>query len=292
MLLLQLMLDGLIHGCAIGLVAVTFAYVYETTGVFHVAHAGIFSLGGYLGWDFVNLGLSLPFALTLSMAGCAVIGAAIQKGVYEPLMKRGSTKLVQLIASLGLVAVLQNAIALIFTPNVLQFDNLSWRTSVVSLGAVDLNYPKILIALTSLIATGLLMLFSSRSLLGRRIRAVASNRDLAEITRLRPYDAYIYVLAISSALVAVSGVFVGIDQALQPYSGFSILLTAIVAVIAGGLGSLRSAFVISVILGVLQNLVLAMVPGRWSQALTFAICIVFILLRPAGLSQLRIRRAT
>jgi branched-chain amino acid transport system permease protein len=109
---------------------------------------------------------------------------------------------------------------------------------------------------------------------------------------LRPHDVYLYVLAIASGLVAVAGVFVGVDQALQPYNGLALLLSAVIAVIAGGVGSLRGAFIVSLALGVLQNLVLALVPGRWSQGLTFAIFIAFILARPTGLFQVRVRRAT
>jgi branched-subunit amino acid ABC-type transport system permease component len=141
MLFLQLTLDGLVHGCAIGLVAVTFAHIYVTTGIFHVAHAGIFTLSGYLAWYCVGQGMSMPAATASAVLGCAAVGALMQKCVYEPLMKRHSTPLVLLIASIGLVAVLQNTVAIFFTPNVLQFDALAWRTSMLHLGGIDVTYP-------------------------------------------------------------------------------------------------------------------------------------------------------
>jgi branched-subunit amino acid ABC-type transport system permease component len=137
-----------------------------------------------------------------------------------------------------------------------------------------------------------LMLFSSSTALGRRARAVASNRSFAEIARLRPNNVYLYVAAIASGLVGIAGISLGVDQALQPYSSLALLLTAVIAVIAGGVGSLRGAFIVAVTLGVLQNLVLALVPGRWSQALIFAIFITFILIRPTGLFQIRMQRAS
>lgn len=292
MLLLSLVVDGLIHGSALGVLAMTFAYVYSTTGIFHVAHAGIFTLGGYLAWYFSGLGIPFPGAIMLSVLGCAFAGGLMQKAVYEPLMKRRSTPLVQLIASIGLVAVIQNVLAIVFTPNVLQFEMLSWRLSNVQIGPVDLTYPQAVTFLVGLVVAGGMLLFSSRAMLGRRIRAVASNRSLAEIARLRPYDVYVYVLAIASGLVAIPGALVGVDQALQPYSSLALLLTAVIAVIAGGMGSLPGAFIASLILAITQNIVLAFVPGRWSQALTFAVFIVFILIRPTGLFQTRMRRVT
>lgn len=292
MLLLQLVADGIVTGCAIGVVAITFAYVYSTTGVFHVAHAGLFTLGGYLAWFFTGQGAPFAVALAAAVLICAAVGAAIQKGIYETLMKRQASPLVQLIASLGLLAMLQNLCAMLFTPNMLQFDALPWRLTMVGIGPVHLSWPQIWIVVTSVAILAGLILFSTRTLLGSRIRAVSSNRSLAEITRLRPYDVYVYVLTIASGLVAIPSVLTGVDQAMQPYTSVLVMLTAVIAVIAGGIGSLPGAFITAVTLGVLQNLVLALVPGRWSIAMTFVIFIVFILVRPTGLFQTRLRRAS
>jgi branched-chain amino acid transport system permease protein len=126
-------------------------------------------------------------------------------------------------------------------------------------------------------------LFSRHTRLGKRIRAVASNPQLAEITRLAPRAVYVYVMAIASAVVALSGILTGVDQALQPYNSVLVLLTAVVAVIAGGIGSLSGAFVMGVALTVLQNVALVVIPGRWTIAAVFLVFIAFILLRPEGL---------
>jgi len=128
---------------------------------------------------------------------------------------------------------------------------------------------------------------SRRTLLGRRIRAVASNPFLAEVTCLRPRSVYLAVMLIASAAVALAGITVSLDQAMQPYTGVLVLLTATIAVIAGGIGSLTGAFVIGVALSVLQNLALIVMPGRWSIAATFGLFIVFILVRPQGLFRAR-----
>jgi branched-chain amino acid transport system permease protein len=79
---------------------------------------------------------------------------------------------------------------------------------------------------------------------------------------------------------------------MQPYSSVLVLLTAVIAVISGGLGSIRGAFSASLVMGIVQNAVLIVVPGRWSIALTFTLFIVFILFRPTGLFATKIRRAS
>ena len=195
---------------------------------------------------------------------------------------RRATPLVLLIASLGALAMLQNAVAMLFTPNILQFPN-AWRLNVANFSGVSLSYAQILTAVVSIALCVGLAWISHTTALGRRIRAVSSNRFLAEIVRLQPQSVYAYVMAIASAMVAIAGAMVGLDQAIQPYTGTLVLLTATIAVIAGGIGSLAGAFVVSIALSVLQNVSLLVMPGRWSIAITFGLFILFILIRPEGL---------
>jgi branched-chain amino acid transport system permease protein len=282
MLALQLLVSGLVTGCALGVVAISFSLVYSTTKIFHVAHAGIYTLAGYLAWSLVVHGVPALFALLLAMAACTVLGALIQSQLYARLERRRATHLVVLIASLGVLAVMQNIIAAVYTPNILQF-SLPWSSRVVALGPVRLNYTQLLTVAISLAAFAATMLFAHHTILGKRIRAVASNPMLAEITRLQPQTVYIYVIAIASALVCLPGVLVPLDLGLQPYNGVTPLLTATIAMIAGGVGSITGAFVLSLAIAVLQNLSLLVIPGEWSIGVTFFIFVIFMLFRPTGL---------
>jgi branched-chain amino acid transport system permease protein len=290
MLLLQLVADGIVSGCAVGLVAISFAYVYTTTGVFHVAHAGVYTLSGYVAWYLSGLGVPFALALVGAILASAAVGALIQWQLYERLARADASPLVMLIASLGTLAILQNIVAIAFTPNILQFD-LPWRLDLVFLGPVALSVPQLAIVVMSVVVVAALLAFSRYTPLGKRIRAVASNPQLAEITRLKPQVVFIYVMAISSGIVAVPGVMTGLDQALQPYTSILILLMAVVAMIAGGIGSIAGAFVMSIALVIIQNASLAVIPGRWSIAIVFGIFILFILLKPEGLFRKRFSRS-
>ena len=282
MLALQLLVTGLVTGCALGVVAISFSLVYATTKIFHVAHAGIYTLGGYLAWSLMVYRVPLALAFLVPIVACAVIGAAMQSQLYARLERRRATHLVILIASLGMLAVMQNIIAAVYTPNILQFP-LDWSSRVVSFGAVRLNWTQMLTIVVSLAAYAGTMLFAHRTILGKRIRAVASNPMLADITRLQPQTVYIYVIAIASALVCLPGILVPLDLGLQPYNGVTPLLTATIAMIAGGVGSITGAFVLSVAIAVLQNLSLLVMPGEWSIGVTFFIFVIFMLFRPTGL---------
>jgi branched-chain amino acid transport system permease protein len=263
-------------------VAISFSLVYATTKIFHVAHAGIYTLGGYLAWSLVVHGAPLLLALLIPIAVCAALGALIQSQLYARLERRRATHLVILIASLGTLAVIQNIVAAVYTPNILQFP-LAWSSEVVVLGAMRLTYTQLLTILVSVAAYIATMLFAHRTILGKRIRAVASNPMLADITRLQPQTVYIYVIAIASALVCLPGILVPLDLGLQPYNGVTPLLTATIAMIAGGVGSITGAFVLSVAIAVLQNLSLLVMPGEWSIGVTFFIFVIFMLFRPTGL---------
>jgi branched-chain amino acid transport system permease protein len=282
MLALQLLATGLVTGCALGVVAISFSLVYATTKIFHVAHAGIYTLGGYLAWSLVVHGAPLLLALLVPIAVCAALGALIQSQLYARLERRRATHLVILIASLGALAVIQNIVAAVYTPNILQFP-LPWSSEVVVFGPMRLTHTQLLTILVSLAAYLATMLFAHRTILGKRIRAVASNPMLADITRLQPQTVYIYVIAIASALVCLPGILVPLDLGLQPYNGVTPLLTATIAMIAGGVGSITGAFVLSVAIAVLQNLSLLVMPGEWSIGVTFFVFVIFMLFRPTGL---------
>ena len=282
MILLQLLINGLITGCALGVVAISFALVYATTKIFHVAHAGVYTFAGYAAWSMVSHGVPALVALLAAMAVCAVTGALIQSQLYDRLARRRATHLVVLIASLGLLAIMQNIIAMMFSPDILQFP-IPWSTRTVSLGGIRLTSTQLLTlacCIAAYVGTAWFAYFTS---LGKRIRAVAANPFLAEITRLEPRSVYVYVVAIASAIVALPGVLVPLDLGLQPYGGITPLLTATIAMIAGGVGSISGAFLLSIVIAELQNLSLLVMPGEWSIGITFFIFVIFMLFRPTGL---------
>ena len=282
MLALHLFINGIVTGCALGMVAVSFALIYATTKIFHVAHAGVYTLGGYVAWSLATHGVPDLLSLLLAMIACTLLGALIQNQLYGRLQRRGATELGILIASLGALAVIENGIAAIYSANILQFPN-AWAAATVGGGAVRLSGAQIASLVISLLAFAVVMWFARWTTMGKRIRAVASNPFLAEITRLEPRAVHVYVVAIASAVVCLPGVLVPLDLGLQPYGGITPLLTATIAMIAGGVGSLAGAFALSVVIVVLQNLSLLVMPGEWSIGVTFFIFVIFMLFRPRGL---------
>ena len=108
----QLLVNGLIAGSIYALVALGFGLIYSTTRFFHFAHAAIFTTGAYLAYSGWLLGLSLYIAIPLAVIGTSILGALLEVGVYRPLRRKGASSLILLLASLGLLIVIQNAISI------------------------------------------------------------------------------------------------------------------------------------------------------------------------------------
>ena len=144
MLFLQLLVDGLVSGSAMGVVAVTFTVIYTTTQVFHIAHGSIYTLGGYVAWCLTEQGVPFVLALPVAMLCCAAMGALVQQQLYNRLLQRNATPLVLLIGSLGAALVLENTLAAVFSPNILNFTS-DWATLTVRLAGVTLSLSQLAI---------------------------------------------------------------------------------------------------------------------------------------------------
>jgi branched-chain amino acid transport system permease protein len=282
MLFLQLLVDGLISGCAVGVVAVTFTVVYTTTQVFHIAHGTIYTLGGYVGWYLTERGVPFVLALPVAVAICALAGALIQQQLYNRLMQRNATPLVLLIGSLGSALVIENTLAAIFTPNILNVVT-TWGNLTVRLGGVTLSMAQVAIAVSGLALFGGMLAWANYTSLGKRARAVAANDFLAEIVRLEPRRIHILVVAIASGVVAIPGALIALDHGMHPYTGTFVLLTATIAMISGGLGNMVGAFIAAVFLSVVQTVSTMVMPGQWSIAATFGLFVVLMIFKPTGL---------
>jgi branched-chain amino acid transport system permease protein len=282
MLFLQLLMEGLVTGCAMGVVAVTFTVIYTTTQVFHIAHGSIYTLGGYVAWYLTEQGVPFVVALPVAILFCAAMGALLQQQLYNRLLARKATGLVLLIGSLGAALVIENTIAWVFTPNI---QNLSseWATRTVRLAGLSLSLSQVAILFSGVLLLGGMLAWRNFTALGKRTRAVAANDFLAEITRLEPRRVHILVLAITSGVVAVPGTLVALDHGIYPYAGTLVLLTATISMIAGGLGNLIGAFTAAVILSVVQTVSTIFMPGQWSIAAAFGLFVVLMIFKPTGL---------
>jgi branched-chain amino acid transport system permease protein len=272
--------------------AVGFAIIYNATRVFHLAHGAVLTSAAYCFYVAVAVaGLNLVVAVPITMAVAAMIGCLIELCVYAPLRRRGAGPAGLMIASLGILVLFQNLFAILFTTDIHTVR--SGGLSIFHVGALTVTSLHIVVAVVTLIVFALLQLFLTATRVGRAIRALSDNPQLAPVVGIEVETTYLLVTAIGSALAAVAAILLTWDTGVQPEMGFLIVFYSAVAVVVGGAGYLPGALLGAVAFGLVQQLSIWQLDSKWQNGVVFAVVLLFLALRPQGLfgSRLNVRRA-
>lgn len=290
-LLLQLLATGVVVGSLYALCAVGWGLIYGTTLHFHVAHGAVFTLAAYYAYVGQKLlGLPLAVAVLAAVAAAGLSGLLIDRLVYQPLERRGALRTTVFIASLGLLIVVENVLAIVFTADPLRLDIGALQTSL-RLGPVYLNYLHALTVALAAAGYAALVLFLRRSRWGQAIRAVSSAPEMARTVGIDLGRVQLLTYALGSAISAPAGILVAMDVGAEPYRGTRFVLLASVGVIMGGIGSLPGALLGGLFLGLLENLGIWKIPSEWQAAISFGVFLIFIVLKPRGFLGRRVQSA-
>lgn len=290
-MLSQLVLNGIIAGSAYALLALGFGLIYSVTRFFHFAHGGIYTIAAYATFLAVaQLGLSLPVAIVFAIGLSAALGAAIDFSVYRPLRIRKAQSTVFLLASLGLFILIQNSISIMFGD-----DTKSIRHGLVSEGVSILGARitpiQIVIVAVSVALCFLTWLALHATPMGRVVRAVSNDAELAKVVGVNSDRVIVSVFAIGSVLGGVAAILRSLDSDMTPTIGFEALLMGVVAMIIGGVGSVSGALLGGLFVGLVRNLGVWKLPTEWQDAIVFVVLIAFLLFRPQGFLGRRLRNS-
>ncbi len=287
----QLLINSLIAFSTFLLIAVSFSLIYQSVKFFHFAHAVVFTSGAYFTFLFIQLfDLSLYLSLPLAIICACLLGCLIEWLVYRPLRKKNSSSLILLLASLGIYIVLQNVISMVFGD-----DTKSIRTWPVVEGlnvfGARITPVQIIIIITSIVLLILVAYFLHLSKTGKAMRAVANDPELANISGINSDKVILISFAIGSALAGIAGILVSLDVDMTPTMGMNALMMGVVAMIVGGVGSIRGIVLGSLLLALAQNLGVWYISSQWQDAIAFAILLIFLLFKPEGFFGKKLRKA-
>ena len=278
----QIITNGIISGAEYGLIALGFSFIYSTAKFFDLSYGGVVALGGYFTFLFYRIaGIPLVFSIVLSILSCGVFGLFLYKIIYKPLRKRKASKLVYLVASLGLLTVIQALISIIFTS---QFHTIilnNWKPLTimsVTITPVQLTGVCILILLVAVMT-----LFLKYTRIGKAIRAVADDEEVSSIVGINTEKIMSIVFFIGSMLGAIGGIIVSLDTGIEPDMGFSLLLKGVIAAIIGGVGDIYGALVGGIMLGLIENIGIWHLAAEWKDIISFTVLIIFLIYRPQGI---------
>lgn len=277
--LLQLLVFGLLLGGVYALTALGLTMIFGVMDVINFAHGVFLVVGMYTVWlASTTIGLNPFLGIPLAAVVLFVLGVVVHVLTVEPILEAPQQN--QLIATLGILFIIQSGIEIVFSPDPQQ---VSLSLGALQVGGVFIplgQFYALLIALGTMLAV---RAFLNRTDLGRRIRGTANSRDGARYVGINVSRINYLTFGIGAALAGVAGGSIALFQRFDPFTGESYLINAFVIVILGGLGSFPGAFVGGLIIGMIQVFGGYYLPGTTAQVLIFLLFIGTLLVKPEGL---------
>jgi branched-chain amino acid transport system permease protein len=294
---IQLTVDALTLGSVYALIALGYTLVYGVLKLLNFAHGDVFMVGSFIGFGVLNVlgGSSNPkvpvwLLLTLvtlaAMAGCALLGVAIERFAYRPL--RDAPRIAPLISALGVSFFLANSMQLLFGAQPRNYNTFDLSGGSLYLKGIDIGDVKV--PLLRIITIGsafvlmiLLWILVNRTRTGKAMRATSFDREAAAMMGIDIDRVIVFTFILGSALAGAAGVMFALRVPTTVSIGFVSGLKGFTAAVIGGIGSVPGAMAGGLILGLAEAYTAGYVSTKWSDLVVFLILIAFMILRPQGL---------
>ena len=284
MQILQYLINGISIGAVYAIIALGYTMVYGIAKMLNFAHGDVIMVGAYISFCVTSyLGLPAIVSILAAIVVCTALGVLIEGLAYKPL--RGTPSLAVLITAIGVSYFLQNAAQLIWGTAPKNFTSIVTFKPFSFVGGklVITGEVIITIAVSVAIMVGLTV-FTGRTKMGKAMRAVSENRDAAQLMGINVNRTISMTFAIGSALAAIAGVLLcSTVPTLQPTTGSMPGIRAFTAAVIGGVGSIPGAMLGGVLLGIIETFSKKYISTEFSDAIVFAVLIVILLVKPAGL---------
>jgi branched-chain amino acid transport system permease protein len=299
----SLLRDGVVQGSLYSLIALGYTMVYGILKLLNFAHGDVYMVGAFIGYGTLTaLGGPLAPAIgivplilvmfAVAMTGSGILGLAIERFAYRPL--RNAPRIAPLISALGVAFFLENSSQLItgsahYTYNGFELGGKNGNfgplfDQVFSVAGNAVTVVQVLVVASAVALMVALILFVSRTRMGKAMRAVAFDREAASMMGIDTDRVISTTFFIGSVLAGAAGVMYGLYLGdTYFFLGFLYGLKAFTAAVVGGIGSLPGAMVGGVIIGVVESYAKGYVGGQWSDIVVFGILILFLVVRPTGL---------
>ena len=286
---LQQLINGLSLGAIYALIALGYTMVYGVLRLINFAHGDVYMLGAFAGYYLANaLDLDASpsilgaIVVTLgAMAICAVIGVLIERFAYRPV--RHHPRLASLITAIGVSLLLEYGGQVVFGANPRFFPQMI-RAEVYSVGGVQITNQNLLIIVVAIVMMFGLEFIVHRTRIGKAMRATSFNLSVAKLMGINTDYVIAFTFALGSALAAVGGVMVALAiPRIDPLMGLMTGLKAFVAAVLGGIGNIPGAMIGGVLIGLLETWIGATAYSTYRDAAAFAVLILILLFRPAGI---------
>ena len=294
---LSYLVTGISLGSIYAIIALGYTMVYGIAKMLNFAHGDVIMVGGYVAFYATSFAtgsllgedpsdgavlLATLGSVLLAMLVCTALGVVIEGLAYKPL--RSAPSLAVLITAIGVSYFLQNAAQLIFGAAPKNFTPVVSGQLTLFGGQLRISYIALLTVATCLVIMAALTTFINKSKLGKAMRACSEDKGAAQLMGINVNGTISMTFAIGSALAAIAGVLLcSYSPVLQPTTGSMPGIKAFTAAVFGGIGSVPGAFLGGLLLGIIESLAQAYISTQLSNTIMFAVLIVVLLVKPAGL---------
>ena len=294
---LSYLINGVSLGSIYAIIALGYTMVYGIAKMLNFAHGDVIMVGAYVSFYTTSFAANSllgenPSALAsagatllsvlVAMAVCTVLGVIIEGLAYRPLRQAGS--LAVLITAIGVSYFLQNGAQLLFGANPVNFTPVISGQLTLFSGRLRISYVALLTVAACIVIMLALTAFTSRSKMGKAMRACSEDRGAAQLMGINVNRTISMTFAIGSALAAIAGVLLcSYSPVLKPTTGSMPGIKAFTAAVFGGIGSIPGAFLGGILLGIIEAMAQAYISTQLSNTILFAVLIVVLLVKPSGL---------
>lgn len=278
---LQQCLTGISLGGAYALIAIGYTLVYGILRLINFAHGDIFMMAGYF-MIFAMASLPWFIAVPVVLIVTVFLGVFIERVAYRPL--RSAPRMSVMISAIGVSYLLQNLATYLFTALPKGYPEIPFLKRIFQIGGLSASFVTFLTPVLTLIIVYALIILINKTKIGMAMRAVSKDYDTAALMGIKINKVITFTFAVGSLLAAVGSVLYFTDRmTVFPFSGSLPGLKCFVAAVFGGIGSIPGAVIGGFILGLGETALVAMGYSTFSDAFTFILLIVILLIKPTGL---------
>ncbi len=282
MLFFDRLVQGLLQGWIYALIAIGLTLVYGLLRILHVAHAGLYTLGGYIAVLVTNSTGSFMLGIVASMVGVGLVGMVVYRLIYQPILNQ--PPFVALIASIGLFIALEEVYRIIFGAYGITFTSPPLQGSLI-LGGVYLRHSEIVAILLAALLVTALSIFTRYSRIGTAWRATVTDPGMSQSFGVDVIKVRYLNFFIGSAMAAAAGSMMAVmNNLVEPTMGSVPSYKALAIIVLGGLGNVRGTLIAALVIGVVEafgTIYLGNILDR--DSIAFALLILVLMVKPTGL---------
>jgi neutral amino acid transport system permease protein len=278
---LQLIVNGIAVGSILALAAIGLTLTYGILKLSNFAHGDFMTLGAYFTWLANIGGLNIWLAMILGAVGTIIAMLIAEYLLWKPMRDRRASDTTLIIISIGLALFIRNGILLFYGGS-----NQLYQLPVVpalQVGNLRIAYYRIIVVASAIAAIIALHLILQNTKIGKAMRAVADNIDLARVSGINVERVVLWTWIITGTLTAFAGGMYGLIAVVRPNMGWFLILPMFASVILGGIGNPYGAIAGAFIIGIAQELSVPLLGSEYKLGVALAIMIVILLIRPQGL---------